>query len=215
MLDELKEEVCRRNRELSLYGLVAWTSGNLSGRDPETGLVVIKPSGVLYEEMEPEDMVVVDMDGRVVEGRLRPSVDLPHHLFLYRNLPDVGGMAHTHSPYATSFAALGRPIPVYLTSIADLFGGPIPCARFATNLGDDIGRAILEAKGRGPAVLLKNHGVWTFGRNPKEALRAAVMVEEVAKTCHLALLLGRPEELPPEEVERWWDRYHTRYGQDV
>ncbi|HID11692.1 MAG TPA: hypothetical protein EYP17_10395 [Candidatus Latescibacteria bacterium] len=215
MLEELKEEVCRRNKDLLKYGLVAWTSGNVSGRDSETGLVVIKPSGVPYEEMEPEDMVVVDGEGRVVEGKLRPSVDLPHHLFLYRHLPEMGGMAHTHSPYATSFAALGRPIPVYLTAIADVFGGSIPCARFATNRDDDIGRAILEAKGRGPAVILRSHGIWTFGATPAEAVRAAVMVEEVAKTCHLALLLGQPEELPPEEVERWWERYHTRYGQET
>lgn len=214
MLESLREEVWRMNLELSKQGLVAMTSGNVSGRDRVTGYIAIKPSGMPYETMRPEDMVVMDLDGHVVEGEERPSVDLPGHLYLYRYCPELGGVAHTHSNYATSFAALGRSIPVYLTAIADEFGGEIPCSRFASNEGDEIGKAILEAMGRGPAVLLKNHGVWTFGPTPQAALKAAVMVEDVAKTCHLALLLGTPDVIPPEEVEKWWDRYHHRYGQD-
>jgi len=140
-------------------------------------------------------------------------VDLSEHLYLYRHCPELGGIVHTHSNYATSFAALGRAIPVYLTAIADEFGAEIPCSHYASNEGDEIGEALVEAMGRGPAVLLRNHGVWTFGPTPASALKAAVMVEDIAKTCHLALLLGTPEILPPEEAEKWWERYHRRYGQ--
>ncbi|MCK5526920.1 MAG: class II aldolase/adducin family protein, partial [Candidatus Latescibacteria bacterium] len=194
-------------------GLVTMTSGNASGRDRDTGYIVIKPSGMEYDAMQPEDMGIVDSDGNLVEGSWRPSVDLAEHLYLYRHRPELGGIIHTHSNYATSFAALGRGIPVYLTAIADEFGAEIPCSRFASNEGDQIGKALVEAMGRGPAVLLKNHGVWTFGPTPVAALKAAVMVEDVAKTCHLALLLGTPDSLPPEEAAKWWDRYHGRYGQ--
>lgn len=214
VLELLREVVCRVNVELPKQGLVTMTSGNVSGRDRETGYIAIKPSGMSYEAMRPEDMVIADIDGHVVEGTRRPSVDLPEHLYLYRHRPELGGVAHTHSNYATSFAALGRSIPVYLTAIADEFGEEIPCSRFASNEGDEIGEAILEVMGRGPAVLLKSHGVWTFGPTPQAALKAAVMVEDVAKTCHLALLLGTPDGIPPEEVEKWWDRYHHRYGQE-
>ena len=213
LLEALRKEVCRVNRELPKQGLVTMTSGNASGRDPDTGYVVIKPSGMEYDAMQPEDMVIVDAEGKVVEGAWRPSVDLAEHLYLYRYRPELGGIIHTHSNYATSFAALGRAIPVYLTAIADEFGAEIPCSRFASNEGDQIGKALVEAMGRGPAVLLKNHGVWTFGSTPAAALKAAVMVEDVAKTCHLALLLGTPDSLPPEEAEKWWDRYHGCYGQ--
>ncbi|MCK5120279.1 MAG: class II aldolase/adducin family protein [Candidatus Latescibacteria bacterium] len=213
LLEALRKEVCRVNWELPKRGLVTMTSGNASGRDRDTGYVVIKPSGMEYDAMQPEDMGIVDSDGNLVEGSWRPSVDLAEHLYLYRHRPELGGIIHTHSNYATSFAALGRGIPVYLTAIADEFGAEIPCSRFASNEGDQIGKALVEAMGRGPAVLLKNHGVWTFGPTPVAALKAAVMVEDVAKTCHLALLLGTPDSLPPEEAAKWWDRYHGRYGQ--
>ncbi|MCK5380706.1 MAG: class II aldolase/adducin family protein [Candidatus Latescibacteria bacterium] len=213
LLEALRKEVCRVNWELPKRGLVTMTSGNASGRDRDTGYVVIKPSGMEYDAMQPEDMGIVDSDGNLVEGSWRPSVDLSEHLYLYRHRPELGGIIHTHSNYATSFAALGRGIPVYLTAIADEFGAEIPCSRFASNEGDQIGKALVEAMGRGPAVLLKNHGVWTFGPTPVAALKAAVMVEDVAKTCHLALLLGTPDSLPPEEAAKWWDRYHGRYGQ--
>ena len=215
ILEALRKEVCRVNRELPKRGLVTMTSGNASGRDNDTGSVVIKPSGMDYEAMRPEDMVVVDPDGKIVEGAWRPSVDLSEHLYLYRHRPELGGIIHTHSNYATSFAALGRTIPVYLTAIADEFGEEIPCSPYASNEGDEIGKALVEAMGRGPAVLLRNHGVWTFGSTPAAALKAAVMVEDIAKTCHLALLLGEPEVLPPKETEKWWERYHRRYGQQT
>ena len=213
LLEALRKEVCRVNRELPKRGLVTMTSGNASGRDRDTGYVVIKPSGMEYDAMRAEDMGIVDAEGKVVEGAWRPSVDLTEHLYLYRHHPELGGIIHTHSNYATSFAALGRAIPVYLTAIADEFGAEIPCSRYASNGGDEIGKALVQAMGRGPAVLLKNHGVWTFGSTPAAALKAAVMVEDVAKTCHLALLLGTPDILPPEEAAKWWDRYHGRYGQ--
>jgi len=213
MLEELREEVWRANVSLLKSGLVTMHSGNASGRNFESGYVAIKPSGVDYETMKPKDLVIVDRTGNKIEGDLNPSVDTPIHLFLYNNLPDVGGIIHTHSNYATSFAALGMSIPAYLTAIADEFGEFIPCTRFATNHGDEIGKAILEVKNDSPAVLLKNHGVFTFDTSPRKALKAAVMVEDAAKTVHLALLKGKPDILPPEEVKRWWDRYHGVYGQ--
>lgn len=213
MLQGLRQVVWEVNLELPRQRLVTMTSGNASGRHLETGLVVIKPSGVRYEQMRPEDLVVVDLDGRVVEGRWRPSVDTATHLYIYRHRPDVGGIVHTHSPYATSFAALGEPIPVVLTAIADEFGGPIPCAPYAPVGGEAIGQAVVEHIGSSPAVLLKQHGVFTVGPDPWAALKAAVMVEDVAKTVHLAMLRGKPQPLPPEEVIRAHEAYRTRYGQ--
>jgi len=214
MLERLRQEVWRMNQELPRQGLVTMTSGNVSGRDPETNYVVIKPSGVRFEEMKPEDLVVVDLDGNTLEGVFRPSVDLPNHLYIYRHKSGINGIVHTHSNYATSFAALGQPIRPYLTAIADEFGGEIPCAEYASNEADNIGRAVVRAMNRGPAVLLKNHGVFTFGPSPSAALKAAVMVEDVAKTVYLTLLRGKPDELSPDEIEKWWDRYHHRYGQE-
>ena len=201
------------NLELPKSGLVTWTSGNVSGRDRETGYVVIKPSGVRYEEMQPEDLVVVDLEGNIIEGRLKPSVDTATHLYIYRHRPDVGGVAHTHSPYATSLAALGRPIPVYLTAIADEFGGPVPVGAYAQIGGEAIGEEIVRAIGQSPAILMRNHGVFTIGPTPTAATKAAVMVEDAAKTVHLALLLGTPDEIPAEEVARARRRYLEKYGQ--
>ncbi|MGI6285130.1 L-ribulose-5-phosphate 4-epimerase [Neomoorella humiferrea] len=213
MLEALKERVYRMNLMLPKNNLVTMTSGNVSGRDAETGYVVIKPSGVLYEEMQPEDMVVVDLEGNIIEGKLKPSVDTATHLYIYRHRQDVYGIVHTHSPYATSFAALGRPIPVYLTAIADEFGCPIPVGPYAQIGSEEIGKAIIEHIGNSPAILMKHHGVFTIGRTPEAAVKAAVMVEDVAKTVYLALTLGQPEELPPAEVKRAHERYMTAYGQ--
>ncbi|HHW10493.1 MAG TPA: hypothetical protein GXX29_11000 [Firmicutes bacterium] len=205
--------VLQCNLGLPRHHLVTMTSGNVSGRHPETGLVVIKPSGVDYDKMQVADLAVVDPEGRQVEGRLKPSVDTATHLYIYKHRPDVHGIVHTHSPYATSFAALGRPIPLVLTAIADEFGGPIPCAPYAPVGGEEIGRSVVEHIGASPAVLLQNHGVFTVGPDPQAALKAAVMVEDVAKTVHLALLLGEPLPIPAAEAARAHRRYQEKYGQ--
>jgi L-ribulose-5-phosphate 4-epimerase len=213
MLETLKEQLVQLHMELPKNGLVRWTGGNVSMRDPETGLVAIKASGVRYEGMGPEHMVILDVDGNVVEGDLNPSSDTASHLYVYRHRPDVNGVAHTHSPYATAFAALGREIPVYLTGMADEFGGPIPCGPF-TLIGDEgIGRIIVETIGDSPAVLLKHHGVFTVGATGVAAVKAAVMAEDVAKTTWLALSIGQPDPIPPEDVARLHDRYTNVYGQ--
>ena len=199
--------------ELPKNNLVMWTGGNVSALDKESGLVAIKPSGIRYEALRPEHMVIVDMDGRVVEGEFKPSSDTASHLFIYRHRPDVGGIVHTHSPYATAFAAVNRPIPVVLTAMADEFGGPIPCGGFALIGGEEIGQIVVESIGSSPAVLLKNHGVFTIGRTAEKAVQAAVMVEDVARTVWLALQIGQPEEIPQEDVDKLHYRYTHVYGQ--
>lgn len=213
MLEQLKEQVWKLHLELPKNNLVVWTSGNVSARDPESGLVVIKPSGVLFDDLRPEDHVVVDLDGKVVEGDLKPSSDTASHLYIYRHRPDVNGVVHTHSPYATAFAAVNRPIPVYLTAIADEFGGPIPCGGFALIGGEEIGQQVVEHIGNSPAVLLKNHGVFTVGPTARAAVKAAVMTEDVARSTWLALQLGQPDEIPPEAVAKLHHRYTHEYGQ--
>jgi L-ribulose-5-phosphate 4-epimerase len=211
---QLANDVCYANRALPAAGLVTMHSGNASGLDRQRGRLLIKPSGVDYDTLTPKDLVEVDLQsGQPIDNRLRPSVDLPHHLFLYHNLPDIGGIIHTHSNYATAFAAVGRPIPVCLTAIADEFGAEIPCCPYIDNEGDHIGQAILKHRNRAPAILLGNHGVFAWGATPRAALKAAVMVEDVAKTVWLAMQIGQPASIPPEEVAKWYDRYHNRYGQ--
>ena len=194
-------------------GLVTWTSGNVSGRDPNSGYVVIKPSGVRYETLSPEDLAVVDLDGNQIEGALKPSVDTPTHLYVYRHRPDVNGVVHTHSTFATAFAALGKSIPVYLTAIADEFGGPLPVGDYAEIGGEAIGEEIVRAIGASPAILMKNHGVFSIGPNVMIAVKAAVMTEDVARTVFYALQMGTPDEIPPEEVARAHRRYLEKYGQ--
>ncbi|MRS03905.1 L-ribulose-5-phosphate 4-epimerase [bacterium] len=213
MLESLKEEILSLNLELPKNGLVAWTSGNVSIRDSQTGFVLIKPSGLRYNEMKSTDMVVVDLDGRVVEGNLKPSSDTASHLYIYRHRPDVGGIVHTHSRYATAFAALGRSIPCVLTAIADEFGGPIPCGPFALIGGEQIGKVVVENIGISSAILLKNHGVFTIGKTGMEAVKSAVMIEDVAATVWLALQLGIPAEISPDEIKQLHDRYSNVYGQ--
>ncbi len=213
MLDKLRFEICRLNCELPKNHLVTWTSGNVSGRDPKTGLVVIKPSGIRYEELTPESMVVVDLDGKVVEGEHKPSSDTFAHVYVYRKRPDINGIVHTHSTFATAWAAVGKPIPVVLTAICDEFGGPIPVAGYAKVGGDEIGKAIVSSIGDSLAVLMKNHGVFTIGKTPEEAVKAAVTVEDVARTVFYALQLGQPDEIPQEEVARAHRRYVEEYGQ--
>jgi L-ribulose-5-phosphate 4-epimerase len=213
MLEKRKEEVCQLNLALPANNLVVWTSGNVSVRDPETGYVVIKPSGVKFEDLRPEQMVVVDLDGKTIEGTLKASSDTASHLYIYRHMPGVHGVTHTHSNYATAFAALGRPIPAVLTAIADEFGGPIPCGSFALIGGEQIGKIVVETIGRSPACLLQNHGVFTVGATGEQALKAAVMVEDVAKTVWLALQMGNPAQIPAEDIARLHERYSHVYGQ--
>ncbi len=217
-LAALRAQVWEANLGIHRAGLVTMHSGNASGIDKARNFVLIKPSGVDYEKLTPEMLVATDLAGqKVCTGQpgdeLNPSVDLPHHLYLYRKCADIGGIIHTHSNYATSFALLGRPLPVYLTAMADEFGEEIPCIPYVDNVGNHIGQAIVAGRNRAPAVLLANHGVFAFGKSPRSALKAAVMLEDIAKTCHLALLLGKPQPLPPDEVAKWYERYHTTYGQ--
>ncbi len=213
MLEQLKEELYRLHLELPKHELVVWTGGNVSARDPETGLVVIKPSGVRYEKLRPEHMVVLDLEGRQLEGTLKPSSDTASHIYIYRQRPDVNGIVHTHSPYATAFAANGRSIPVVLTAIADEFGCEIPCGGFSLIGDESIGKEVIAAIGKSPAVLLKNHGVFTIGKNAEAAVKAAVMVEDVARTVWLALAIGTPDTIPTEDVASLHDRYTNVYGQ--
>lgn len=213
MLEALREELWRLHMELPKNNLVMWTGGNISARDAASGLVAIKPSGVRYEDLQPEHMVIVDLDGKVVEGTLSPSSDTASHLYIYRHRPDVNGVVHTHSRYATAFAALNRPIPCVLTAMADEFGGPIPCGGFALIGGEEIGQVVIESIGSSPAVLLKNHGVFTGGPNATAAVKAAVMTEDVAATVWLALQLGTPEEIPAPQIAKLHHRYTHVYGQ--
>lgn len=214
MLESLKDELYKLHLELPKNNLVCWTGGNISARDPETGLMVIKPSGVRYEDLRPEHMVVLDLQGRIIEGALKASSDTYSHLYIYRARPDVGGVVHTHSRYATAFAAVGRSIPCVLTAMADEFGGPIPCAGFSFIGDDSIGKLVVENIGNSPAILLKNHGVFSIGKNPIEALKAAVMTEDVAATVWLAYQLGEPGEIPAVDINKLHERYTNIYGQD-
>lgn len=213
LLAALRESLAALHDELPRNNLVAWTGGNISARDPETGLVAIKPSGVRYGELTAESMVVVDLDGNVVEGEHSPSSDTASHLYVYRHRPDVNGVVHTHSRHATAFAAVGRSIPVYLTAQADEFGCEIPCAGFALIGDDSIGRLIVDTIGPSTVVLLKNHGVFTIGSSARAAVKSAVMVEDIAATVILALQLGQPDEIPPDLVAKLHDRYMNVYGQ--
>jgi L-ribulose-5-phosphate 4-epimerase len=213
MLEQLKEELHHLHLELPRHDLVKWTGGNISARDPETGLVVIKPSGVRYEVLRPEDHVVVNLEGELVEGDLKPSSDTESHLYIYRHRKDINGVVHTHSSYATAFAAVGKSIPCCLTAIADEFGGPIPCAGFALIGSETIGKQVVEHIGSSKAVLLKQHGVFTIGETATAAVKAAVMVEDVAKAVWLALQIGEVIEIDPESITKLHNRYTHVYGQ--
>ena len=212
LLEQLREIVWKCNLELPKNDLVKMTSGNVSGRDPETVLVVIKPSGYSFEELSPAHMVVVDMDGRVVEGNLKPSTDTETHLYVYQRRADVFGMVHTHSPYASSFAVLGQPIPACLTTSA-MLGGEVPLGGYAPIGGADIGEEIIAKIGRSLVIIMQNHGVFTIGSSPQEATKMAVEVEEIAKITHLAMLRGQPILLTEEQVDYMVDLYRNRYGQ--
>lgn len=213
MLEELKRELVELHLELPRNHLVVWTGGNVSARERGTDLVVIKASGIRYEEMGPQHMVVVDMDGKVVEGKFKPSSDVFSHLYIYKHRPDVFGVVHTHSRYATAFAAVGKSIPCVLTAMGDEFGGAIPCAGFALVGDEAIGKEVVENIGGSPAVLLKNHGVFTVGKDARAAVKAAVMTEDVAATVWMAMQIGEPQPIAPEDVKKLHDRYMNVYGQ--
>lgn len=213
LLATLRQTICSLHAELPRNNLVAWTGGNISGRDPQTNLVVIKPSGVLYPDLTPDNMVVLDLNGKVVEGDLKPSSDTATHLYIYRQRPDVNGVVHTHSPYATAFAVVGKPIPPVLTAICDEFGGEIPLGGFAP-IGDEaIGEEVIRSIGDSPVILMQNHGVFAIGETPKAAVKSAVMAEDAARTVYLAMHLGKLIPIPPEMVARLHKRYVEQYGQ--
>ncbi|MBB4930352.1 L-ribulose-5-phosphate 4-epimerase [Lipingzhangella halophila] len=214
-VERVREDVCALHTELLRWNLVTWTSGNISARVPDADLIVIKPSGVTYEDLTPESMVVCDLDGTVVDGRHSPSSDTGAHAYVYRAMPEVGGVVHTHSPYATAWAARNEPIPCALTAMADEFGSDIPVGPFALIGGDEIGKGVVSTLTghRSPAVLMRSHGVFTIGDTPKAAVKAAVMCEDVARTVHLACERGPVERLPQEHIDALYDRYQNAYGQ--
>jgi L-ribulose-5-phosphate 4-epimerase len=211
----LRAQVSGLHAELVRYGLVVWTAGNVSGRVPGHDLMVIKPSGVAYEELTPGAMIVCDLDGAVVEGDLSPSSDTAAHAYVYRHMPEVGGVVHTHSSYACAWAARGEPVPCVLTAMADEFGGEIPVGPFALIGDDSIGRGIVEtlAGHRSAAVLMRSHGVFAIGADARAAVKAAVMCEDVARSVHLARQLGDPLPIPPADVDHLYNRYQNVYGQ--
>jgi L-ribulose-5-phosphate 4-epimerase len=215
LVDQIRRDVCELHAELPRNGLVAWTSGNLSARVPGAELIVIKPSGVSYDELTPESMVVCDLTGKRVSGSLSPSSDTAAHAYIYRHMPEVGGVVHTHSSYATAWAARGEPIPCVLTAIADEFGGEIPVGPFALIGGDEIGKGVVATLTghRSPAVLMRSHGVFATGPTPRAAVQAAVMCEDAARTVHLARAYGDPQPLSQDQIDALHQRYTTEYGQ--
>ncbi len=214
-LQSLRETVAALHAELTRYGLVVWTAGNVSGRVPGEDLMVIKPSGVSYDELTADTMIVCDLNGDVVEGTLSPSSDTAAHAYVYRAMPEVGGVVHTHSTYGCAWAARGEPIPCVLTAMADEFGGEIPIGPFALIGNDDIGKGIVATLSghRSPAVLMQNHGVFTIGPDPKAAVKAAVMCEDVARSVHIARQLGDPLPIDQADIDALYNRYQNAYGQ--
>lgn len=215
-VDQLRRDVAALHAELIRNGLVVWTAGNVSARVPDAELMVIKPSGVAYDDLTPESMVVTDLHGRLVDGELAPSSDTAAHAYVYRHLPHVNGVVHTHSTYATAWAARGEPVPCVLTAVADEFGGEIPVGPFALIGDDSIGQGIVDTlrDSRSPAVLMRNHGVFTIGRSARAAVKAAVMCEDVARTVHIARQLGVPQAISQSDLDALYARYQNVYGQN-
>lgn len=218
-----RQVVSDLHAELPRWRLVVWTAGNVSQRvvvHPETGpssedLFVIKPSGVSYDELTPESMVVCNTDGELIDGDRSPSSDTAAHAYVYKHMNEVGGIVHTHSTYACAWAAIGEDVPCVLTMMADEFGGPVPIGPFAIIGDDSIGRGIVDTlkDSRSPAVLMQNHGPFTIGKDAKAAVKAAVMVEEVAKAAYLARTMGTPIPVPQDAIDSLYDRYQNVYGQ--
>ncbi len=211
----LRQQVSELHQELVRYNLVVWTAGNVSARVPGADLFVIKPSGVDYDRLTAGSMVVCDLDGRAVDGGLSPSSDTAAHAYVYRHMPEVGAVVHTHSTYACAWAARGEPVPCVLTAMADEFGAQIPVGPFALIGDDSIGRGIVETlRGhRSPAVLMQSHGVFTIGADARAAVKAAVMCEDVARTVHISRQLGDPLPISQDDIDRLHDRYSRVYGQ--
>jgi L-ribulose-5-phosphate 4-epimerase len=214
-VDQLRHEVARLHSELTRNGLVVWTAGNVSARVPGEDLMVIKPSGVSYDKLSASSMVVCDLEGNLVEGDFAPSSDTAAHAYVYRHMADVGGIVHTHSTYATAWAARGEAIPCVVTMAADEFGGAVPVGPFAIIGDDSIGRGIVDTlrSSRSCAVLMQNHGPFTVGRDPRAAVKAAVLLEDVARTVHISRQLGEPLAIADEHVAALYDRYQNVYGQ--
>ena len=214
-IERLRVELTHLHHELVRYGLVVWTAGNISARVPGADLLLIKPSGVPYDELSPDKMVLCDLFGNVVDGDHMPSSDTATSAFVYRAMPHVGGVVHTHSTYATAWASLGKPIPCVLTMMADEFGGEIPIAPFARIGDEEIGKAIVAtlSNHRSNAVLLKSHGVFAIGKTAKDAVKAAVMCEDVARSVHVARQLGEPQPIAAADIDALYDRYQNAYGQ--
>lgn len=219
-IQAVREDVARLHGELVRYGLVVWTGGNVSGRVPGADLFVIKPSGVSYDDLAPENMILCDLDGTVIPGSpgsdRSPSSDTAAHAYVYRHMPHVGGVVHTHSTFAVAWAARGEEIPCVITAMADEFGGPIPIGPFAIIGDDSIGRGIVQTLSghRSRAVLMQNHGPFTIGVDAKDAVKAAVMVEDVARTVHHAREAGPLIPIPQEAIDSLFDRYQNVYGQN-
>jgi L-ribulose-5-phosphate 4-epimerase len=215
LLQALREEVCNLHAELPRNNLVAWTSGNISARDPGSGLVVIKPSGIRFEHLAAKNMVVVDLEGNIVDGDHKASSDTASHCYIYRHMLDVHGVVHTHSRYASAFAVVGRPIPCLTTGMGDEFGGDIPCGGFALIGGEEIGEVVVEALrgSRSPSCILQNHGVFAVGPSAEKAVKAAVMTEDNAAIVWLATQLGKPLPIAPSDIDKLFDRYQNVYGQ--
>jgi len=215
----VRDEIAALHSELTRYELVAWTGGNVSGRVPGADLFVIKPSGVSYDDLSPENQILCDLDGNVIPNtpgwERSPSSDTAAHAYVYRNMPEVGGVVHTHSTYATAWAARGEEIPCVITAMADEFGGPIPVGPFAIIGDDSIGRGIVETLTghRSRAVLMQNHGPFTIGKDARDAVKAAVMVEDVARTVHIAREGGPLIPIPQPAIDALFDRYQNVYGQ--
>jgi len=214
-VSDIRRTVSDLHRELTRYGLVIWTAGNVSARVPGADLMVIKPSGVAYDELTAESMVVCDLAGNLVDGAHNPSSDAAAAAYVYRHMPHVGGVVHTHSTYATAWAARGEPIPCVLTMMADEFGGDVPVGPFALIGDDSIGRGIVETlrDSRSRAVLMAQHGPFTIGKDARDAVKAAVMVEDVARSVHIARQAGPVVRIAQGDIDSLFDRYQNVYGQ--